>query len=132
MKVKQLGMLVVMVMVVFLFVGKSFCDDEKVLSIAEDLTISTFYDVGSDSLLVGGILGVVSYKDLISLDVGILTEMSSISYMFGLGINIKTLAEKLKLNFDLNEKVKIGGYWARDFKRKLNRYGIYIGIMLQI
>ena len=61
----------------------------------QGLTTATFYDFSSDQLLVGAMVSVINFNKVVSVDTGLLTEMNSIAYMVGLGLDLKELAAKL-------------------------------------
>jgi len=131
MKVKHFIMIVMLMLIVMMLTGPVMGASTDT-AVSPALTVATFYDFGADELLLGGIISVINFNKIISVDAGILTEMSSISYMLGLGIDLKELANYFKWKWDLSENMKVGTYGARDFKTKNWRYGLYVGLKLDI
>jgi len=97
-----------------------------------DLTASTFYDACTDTLLVGGTISVVNFNKVVSLDAGLITEMSSISYLISINLDLRELSNKLNWKWAMDDKVKMGVFCARDFIGKVWRAGISIGVLLDI
>ena len=126
MKIKHLLMIILLMLIVMVSTASGSTGTPT------NLTASTFYNFGADELLIGVTISVLNFNKVVSFDVGILTEMSSISYLMGIGLDLKELAKMFNWNWELSEKIKTGVYIARDFKLKAWRYGLYVGILLQI
>jgi len=76
----------------------------------------TYYDVRHKEVLAGMQVSIVDFKELLSADIGILTDAHSTPWMFGLGADITTLIKMSKLNWNMPWSLHLTTFVARDFK----------------
>lgn len=131
-----------LVLVVSLFVGLTafgkcqgltFGNSDSLSVGLNDLKVATFYDFRRSQLLVGGILNVAEYKQLISIDAGLITQISaSRIIIFGVGVNLYEMFRRgLNWNYKLSEPLVIGGFLGKSLEDKNTYSGIYSGIELK-
>lgn len=100
----------------------------------EQLTLSTFYDFKAADLYWGGITSVLDYKNLVSLDVGLITSAEKVAMLAGLGVNIGEVLTYFP-GFNLGtvlENTRVGGFMAKHIEatRTIDMYGIYVGMYI--
>lgn len=101
-----------------------------------DLNIGTFYDFRDNDILVGGVMPVVSWKSLINGEIGALwNETQNWSYLIGVSINVKELAKKLGMTYNLLGDVQVGTFMAKELElkdvRSSYQYGLYSTLVWQ-
>lgn len=109
------------IMVVTLFVGV------HAEGILDNLTICTLYDFNSKDLLSGGFTDVISYKEAVAINLGIVTSIGTTVPFVGLDINVQKVAKGFGLEYHLKDPLKIGGFYSRDFSKATDIYGIFFG-----
>jgi len=99
----------------------------------QDLKIATFYDFRRSQLLIGGILSIAEYKQLISLDVGLITQIStSRVFIFGTGINLFELFRRsFNWTYKLKEPLTTGIWLGKSIEKRDTYSGIYTGFELK-
>lgn len=112
---------------IFLVVLVLLCSSFVSAGILDNLTICTLYDSPSQDLLTGAYTDVLSYQDLIALNIGLATSIQTSPLFYGLNLNIQTLSKKIGLKYHLAEPMKVGGFYSRNFQEQTNMYGIFFG-----
>lgn len=110
----------------------SYGDNDNFSAGINDLKVATFYDFRRSELLVGGILNIAEYKRLISIDIGLITQIStSRVVIFGSGINLYELFKRsFAWSYKLEEPLVIGGFIGKSLESKSTYSGIYTGVKI--
>ncbi len=95
----------------------------------DSASISTYYDVPSKSLLVGVSSEVYSWQ-LVSFDVGVITDISVATFSAGASLKLDELAKHLGSEYLLNENIKVGLFSARDFRDEKWLWGLSLSTEL--
>lgn len=123
---KRISSIFVMIFVLCSFVKVGFC------GLFDNLTASTFFNLKDPvSICYGGTTSLLNYKEIVSLDLGIITDAQKLAYGAGIGINLGTLIKKFP-GWDINDvfkQGKLGGFVAKYQwnDRTIDMVGIYIG-----
>ncbi len=89
----------------------------------------TYYDFISKDILYGFKAPVIGYKDLLSLDVGVITdaeEPASVALAGGFSVDLKALATVTKLKYYPKSNINVGMYIARNFRTEVWLWGFCI------
>ena len=79
-----------------------------------NMEAGTYYDVKHRQILAGMQVSVVDYKQLVSFDVGVLTDAHTTPWFAGIGVDVSTLAKMCKLNYNLPGPLHLTTFVARD------------------
>jgi len=93
----------------------------------DELTIATFFEIKTNALYLGGFTPVVSWKELICVDAGLLSTIKKTTPFVGLGVNLQNLSKRVGWDFKLSEPLRVGTFIGRDFALGEWRYGVYVG-----
>ena len=91
------------------------------------MTLSTFYDFQTDDILFGSTTPIIQFKDMIAIDIGVITESENTYPIAGLSLNLNTFFEKIGASFLIPEPISIGGFISRNFADNEYFYGPYVG-----
>lgn len=95
----------------------------------DSVSIGTFYDFESKDMLYGFKAPVIGLKELISIDVGIITdaeEPASVALAGGFSIDLKGLATITKLKYYPKNNINVGMYIARNFRTETWLWGFCV------
>jgi len=103
--------------------------------VSGNLAVATFFDLKVNDIFYGGTLPLVSYRDLVAIEAGVLTAGEHIATHCGLALNISKLAKGIGLDVNkVFENAKIGGYVARYMEAgrpiQADMAGLYIGTLI--
>lgn len=110
--------LVCLVMLVMLVMPIAYAQEDEgglISNVLDRAKPVLLWDMRGDRLLGGIQASVISYKGLISLDAGAITDLNNNAFLLGLSGNIQALAAKYGIDFNLPEAVSLGAFYGRDF-----------------
>ena len=89
----------------------------------------TFLDLkDSNALLVGGIIPIISWQDVISADLGLATDLNNKPLpLASISLDVQKFASKLGLTYKLLDPLAIGCWYGRtadDGKMNVEHYGL--------
>jgi len=99
----------------------------------ESLTVGSFYDFNRDDLLLGGFTSVFDLAKIVSVDIGLVTDLDSVALMSGASLDLQNAVNglatitKLPFHFNLSESLDLGVYGARNFSVKKWLWGVFGG-----
>jgi len=100
----------------------------------ESLTVGSFYDFNRDDLLIGGFTSMFDLAKIVSVDIGLVTDLDSVALMSGASLDLQNAVNglatitKLPFHFNLPESLNIGVYGARNFSVKKWLWGVFGGL----
>ena len=89
---------------------------------------TVLFDFISQDVYVGADAHVFGFKNLLYLDAGVITNggtPTEIAFSGGVSVDLKTLAEMLKLAYFPGKTIGIGLGYGRDFRNKKNLFCLY-------
>lgn len=89
-----------------------------------DAKVATYWDFRNNKLLGGIAVPVVSWRELLSLDAGVISDWSDMAFALTISGNIQKLAELGGMDFKLPQNVNVGVFAARDFREMEYIYGM--------
>lgn len=90
-----------------------------------NMEAGTYYDVRNREVLAGMQVSVLDYKQIVSFDVGVLTDAHSTPWFAGIGVDVSTLAKMCKLNYNLPGPLHLTTFVARDVTQSWQAGGRY-------
>lgn len=84
----------------------------------KDMQFGTYYITETNNFSLGAQISILSWKNLLSLNMGVLTsDAESFPLIGGIGLNVNTLAKLCKLEYSLPGDLQLGIFAGRDFKK---------------
>lgn len=111
-------------------VSMSFCQ-VFTSGVTEGMTASTFFDLKSKDVAYGATTSLVSFKNYVGIDVGLVTaDVQNVIGVAGLGLNLGKILGNA--GFDVNKilvDAKVGVFGGKYLKgsTQMDMYGLYIG-----
>ncbi len=118
MKKLLLALLLVFILAAPVMADQTYVSGETWTLGVKDMQIGTYYVTKTDNFSLGAQISVLSWKDLLSLNIGVLTaDAESFPLIGGIGLNVNTLAKICRLEYHLPGDLQLGLFAGRDFKK---------------
>lgn len=135
---KQFSILLMFVMIMFLVMrveaGVLSADTNLTVGV-EGINIGTFWNAKENQLLAGATMPVISYKDLVGIGVGAVSDFSNVNIpLVSVDINVQNACELFGLQYKFLEPLLVGAFYSRDLNKVFTGeakeyYGIYWAIV---
>ncbi len=117
MKKLIVALVLVLVMAVPVMADQTYVAGETWVLGVKDMNIGTYYIKKNHTFSLGAQLTVLSWKNLLSLNAGVITANGeSYPLIGGIGLNVNTLAKILHLEYHLPGDLQLGLFLGRNFK----------------